>query len=68
MTKCCVGCGREKEVGSLQVVGGRLFYLCDGCPIESIPTDIINEMEENWVLKNIEEAKERRKTGRGFWS
>jgi ribosome-binding protein aMBF1 (putative translation factor) len=58
----CPLCGKEKEY-TASVVGGAMYTICPECI-----DNLTSEEKENWVLKNMREAKERREKGEGHWS
>jgi hypothetical protein len=57
----CPKCNREMDY-SISIVGGRCYDICPSC-IEKLPTIA----RENWVMKNIYEAKEKRDRGDSPW-
>lgn len=63
----CTKCAKA-DFGSLNLNGGRLFFLCDHCSLATITAAQINEIPENWVSRNIRLAKEAREKGQGAWS
>ncbi len=70
----CANCDKSPESMQVNIIeGGVVYSLCKECEddLESKPTASITAFlgskTENWVMKNMREAKERREKGEGFW-
>jgi hypothetical protein len=62
----CTKCAKVRE-GSLNLIGGRMFFLCDHCALGTLTSAQINEIPENWVTRRIRMAKEARERGEFVW-
>lgn len=74
MSKQCTKCLCFSTQGIYHVSMGTSFFICEKCD------DLLEKQEaakqkaeylklgqENWLLKNIREAKERREKGKRYW-
>ena len=71
----CKKCKCDAEGGCIITEAGDINRFCINCTekLERLPTGntvhhFLSEKEENWVAKNIREAKEKRDKGQSPWN
>jgi hypothetical protein len=67
MPRQCYACKKETDDGSHVTFSGGNYFICDDCPLDSVRYILPCEDGNDWFLKNIREAKERRERGQGLW-
>ena len=67
MIRKCRKCKKRRKVSHLVYGSGQNHYFCSKCSCNLLIIFDEEQKDENWVLKNIREAKERRDRGDSLW-